>query len=236
MQKKDSLKLAVLDLDGTLYPGALGVELLRALVESDVCAREKGAAVFDILRRYRAGEIDFATMSVSAYGSFAVALQDCLCAEVERTARELWTRERSRLFPFAAELVTMLKERGCEPLLISGSPQEVVSLVAEELGIADSCGALFARRNGSYTGEVERASAVLGEKERILSSIIRGKEICLNEAIAIGDSLADSVLFELVGRAIAFEPEPELFRLALHNGWVIADRGTILDKARALLR
>ncbi|XXX82768.1 haloacid dehalogenase-like hydrolase [Sorangium sp. So ce134] len=80
----------------------------------------------------------------------------------------------------------MLKDRGCEPMLISGSPQEMVGLVAEELGVHEFRGSLFARRSGYYTGEIELSSAVLGEKARILATITRGKNVCLQESIAIG--------------------------------------------------
>jgi len=71
------MRLAILDVDGTLYPGALGVELLRALIAGGVCNRERCQPVFDLLHQYRTGEVDFATMSVHAYRLFAAALKDC---------------------------------------------------------------------------------------------------------------------------------------------------------------
>ncbi|XYH99860.1 HAD family hydrolase [Sorangium sp. So ce1128] len=231
-----AVRLAILDVDGTLYPGAAGVELLRALVKGGICESDKGEAVFDVLRRYRAGEIDFATMSVTAYDLFAAALKDRACADVEQAAREAWRRERSRLFSFAPELVETLKERGLEPVLISGSPQEIVGLVAEELGVHAFHGAHFSRRGGFYTGRVELPSGMFGEKERILSTILRGRDVCLQGSIAIGDSLTDSVLFHLVGSPVAFEPAPELLSLALHHRWTVADRNTILDSVRLLLQ
>jgi phosphoserine phosphatase len=232
---QDPSRLAILDADGTLYPGALGVELLRALLASGLCHREKVQPVFDMLHRYRAGEVDFATMSVNAYMLFAAALKDCSCVDVARVARETWQRERFRLFPFATELVQILREGGYLSVLISGSPHEIVGLMAEELGIVHSHGAIFSRRCGFYTGEVELASAVLGNKRLILSTMTSGQDVRLQDSLAIGDSLTDSVLLELVGGPVAFEPDPALRSLALDRGWTIADRDTILDSVRALL-
>jgi phosphoserine phosphatase len=233
---QDPSRLAILDADGTLYPGALGIELLRALLASGLCDREKAAPVFDILHRYRAGEVDFATMSVNAYVLFAAALKNCSCVDVARVARETWQRERVRLFPFATELVQILREGGYLPVLISGSPHEIVGLMAEELGITHSHGAIFSRSCGFYTGEVELASAVLGNKRLILSTMTSGQEVRLQASLAIGDSLTDSVLLELVGGPVAFEPDPALLSLALDRGWTIANRDTILDSVRALLQ
>ena len=230
------VRLAILDVDGTLYPGALGVELLSALLASGVCDRETVEPVFDVLHQYRTGQIDFATMSVNAYRLFAAALNDCACGDVERVARQTWQRERTRLFPFATELVRILKEAGYVPVLISGSPHEVVQLLAEDLGIIQFCGALFSRYGGSYTGEVELASGVLGNKQLILSTMINEQEVRLRDSFAIGNSLTDLVLLELVGAPVAFEPEATLRSLALQRGWTIADRETVLHCVQALLR
>lgn len=231
----DSFRLAILDVDGTLYPGALGVELLRALIASGVCDRARGQRVFDLLHQYRAGEVDFATMSVHAYRLFAAALKDCACADVDRVARETWQRERARMFPFATELVRILEAGGYVPVLISGSPQEVVRLLAGELGIVRFCGAMFFQHGGVYTGEVELASAVLGNKQVILSTVIGEHAVCWRDSLAIGDSPTDAALFELVGRPVAFEPAPALRALAVERGWILADRDTLLDTVRTLV-
>lgn len=233
---RDSFRLAILDVDGTLYPGALGVEFLRALVASGICDRERGQPVFDLLHQYRAGAVDFATMSVHAYRLFAAALKDCACVDVDRVARETWQRERARLFPFANDLVRILEAGGCVPVLISGSPQEVVRLLAGELGIVQFCGAIFSQRDGVYTGEVELASAVLGNKQLILSTMIGRQGVNWRDSLAIGDSPTDAALFELVGGPVAFEPDPALRSLAVDRGWAIADRDTLLDTVRMLLR
>lgn len=233
---QDFVRVAILDADGTLYPGALGVELLRALITSGVCDRARGQPVFDLLHQYRTGEVDFATMSIHAYRLFAATLKDCACVDVDRVARETWQRERARLFPFAIELVRILEAGGCVPVLISGSPQEVVRLLAGELGIVQFCGAIFSQQGGFYTGEVELASAVLGNKQLILSTMLAGQGVRWQDSLAIGDSPTDAALLELVGSPVAFEPDSALRSLAVHRGWTIADRDTILDIVRALLR
>lgn len=233
---RDSARLAILDVDGTLYPGALGIELLRSLIAGGVCDRDRCQPVFDVLQQYRTGGIDFATMSVRAYSLFAASLKDCACTDVDRVARQTWHRERARLFPFASELVRLLEADGCVPVLISGSPEEMVRLLAAELGIARFCGASFSRDGGVYTGEVELASAVLGTKQRILSALVAGRAVRWQESLAMGDSPTDAGLFELVGIPIAFEPDPGLRSLALQRGWTVADRTSVLDTVRALLR
>jgi phosphoserine phosphatase len=111
-----------------------------------------------------------------------------------------------------------------------------VRLLAGELGIVQFCGAVFSQHGGFYTGEVELASAVLGNKQLILSTMIAGQGVRWQDSLAIGNSLTDAVLFELVGSPVAFEPDPALRSLAFYRGWTITDRDTLLDTVRALLQ
>ena len=233
-----TLSLAVLDVDGTLLPGALGVELLRALIAAGVCQQAAGAEVFAVLERYRRGDIDFPTMESAAYAAYARALAGVPCAQVEQIAADVWEAQRGRLFPFVRPLVTLLRNQGYTLCIISGSPDEIVRRLADELGIQRVSGARFARSAGKYTGQVELASAALGEKGRILDAFIGEPgqhRVCFERSLALGDSLTDVALFERVGLPLAFEPDPALRAVAAQRSWAIATRDDALERVQALL-
>jgi HAD superfamily hydrolase (TIGR01490 family) len=232
---RDELKAAVLDVDGSLYPGALGVELLRALRAEGACDLQEAQGVFEVLGRYKQGHIDFKTMASEAYGRYALSLQGVQVERVEEVASRVWEQERQRLFSFARPLVATLREAGYWLVLISGSPQEMVRRMAEELGISHAQGALFGQREGRYTGEVALPSASLGEKARIFQELAGGRSVCLERCFAMGDSLTDAALFEQVGLPLAFEPDPALAALARERGWAVATREDVLECTRSLL-
>lgn len=231
----NELKAAVLDVDGTLYPGALGVELLRALMAAGACHRTRADGVFEVLRQYKQGAIDFPTMASRAYTLYAQALEGVRCDTVDALARKVWEGERNKLFAFVRPLVGLLREAGYWSLIISGSPQEMVQCVADELGISQARGALFTRREGHYTGSVDLSSGALGEKSRIFDAVTRGQDVCLERCFALGDSITDSALFERLGLPLAFEPEPALQELAQRRGWAVATREDVLERTRMLL-
>ncbi|HEX5751133.1 MAG TPA: haloacid dehalogenase-like hydrolase [Archangium sp.] len=231
----NELKAAVLDVDGTLYPGALGVELLRALMAAGVCHRTRAEGVFEVLRQYKQGLIDFSTMASRAYPLYAQALEGARCDTVDALARKVWEQERHKLFGFVRPLVGLLREAGYWSVIISGSPQEMIQCVADELGISQACGALFTRREGHYTGAVDLSSGALGEKRRIFDAVTRGQDVRLERCFALGDSITDSALFERLGLPLAFEPEPALRVLAQRRGWAVATREDVLERARMLL-
>ncbi len=228
-------KVAVLDVDGTLYPGALGVELLRALMATGACNRTRAEGVFEVLRQYKEGVIDFPTMATRAYTLYAQALEGVRCDTVDELARKVWGEEGLKLFGFVRPLVALLREAGYWSVIISGSPQEIIQHVADELGIPQARGALFTREEGRYTGGVDLSSGALGEKSRIFDALTRGQGVRLERCFALGDSLSDAALFERVGLPLAFEPAPALLVLARQRGWAVATREDVLERTRVLL-
>jgi HAD superfamily hydrolase (TIGR01490 family) len=228
-------KVAVLDVDGTLYSGALGVELLRALVERAACDVERAREVFDLVARYRRGEIDHATLSAEAYLAYGRTLAGASVEEVQRIARSTWQQERSGLFPFVGSLVATLKHKGFTVVLISGSPNEMICEIAADVGAPHFCGALFAVKGGVYTGEASLRSGALGAKSDILKRLLEGDDVDLAASFAMGDSLADVALFQMIGKPMTFEPTPELLAVARENGWPVASRHDVLQRLDELL-
>jgi phosphoserine phosphatase len=226
---------AILDVDGTLCPGALGIELLRALMKAGACELEGGRRVLEILAEYRVGVLDFSTMAKRAYGTYAAALAGREVEVVEAIAREVWATQRERMFAFVPELLTCLRTHELEPMLISGSPLEMVRLVAAELDIAEAHGAVFGREGGRYTGRVDLGSGIPGRKPAIFAAATRERAPRLERCFAIGDSLTDLPLFERVGLPLVFEADPDLAAIAAARGWTMATRENVLARVRGLL-
>lgn len=226
---------AILDVDGTLLPGALGVVLLEALVERGLCDEPSAGRVFQSLADYRAGVIEFRAMASRAYSAYAEALEGREVEVVAAVAREVWATRRAELFAFVPELLACLRSAGYRTMLISGSPQEMIGLVAESLDIDAAYGAVFGRHDGRYTGRVDLSSGMPGEKARIFAAAEADHERRLPTCLAIGDSLTDVALFERVGLPLVFEPAADLAELAAARGWPIATRDDVLDHTRSLL-
>lgn len=214
----------------------MGIDWLRGLIDAGVCERAAGQRVFAVLDDHRNGVIDFQSMAARAYAAFASALAGIEVETAEAIARSVWARQRAQLFAFVPELLVCLREHEQEPMLISGSPIEMVELVAEDLGIAVARGAVFGREAGRYTGAVALSSGMPGEKPSILAAIAcERRELALDRCFALGNSITDATLFECVGFPLAFEPDADLLALADAHGWRVATRHDVLACARSLL-
>ena len=121
----------------------------------------------------------------------------------------------------ALELMRMHREAGRLVFLVSASPEEIVTPLAEHLG-AD--GAVASRalldETGHYTGDVE-LYAYGEEKVAALKSIAGSYGIDLAASYAYSDSITDAPMLHAVGHPRAVNPDRELARLAADEGWPV---------------
>jgi phosphoserine phosphatase len=217
----------IFDLDGTLHPGVLGLALLEELLATGVCPPEPVMETIQFVRS--APDVYAPAAAETAHHLYAQSLAEICVEQVQLAAATVWERERGAMFSYTADVLPLLR-RTHSLLLLSGSPDEVVGLVANELGIATWRGMrLQTRRVGGvehYTGEVTRAPGIPGTKSALLTELFP-KGFDTEQSIAIGNSLADAAVLELTGHSIAFEPDPQFRELAHDNGWTIADRASV---------
>jgi len=51
-------RLVILDVDGTLYNGNLGVEFLKLLIKEDMFDEQTGQSIFSLYEKYKNGDIE----------------------------------------------------------------------------------------------------------------------------------------------------------------------------------
>ena len=215
---------AIFDLDGTLHPGTLGLSLLRALVDDGLCDRQQVERLVCFLRGVGADELRVPARAEIAYRLYAQAIAGVPAFRVHHMARRVWQREREAMFAYVLPLLAALAARSYRTVLISGSPDEIVRVVAVDLGINFCQGAVFAAPGATYNEEVVVAPGVLGGKVQILRDLLEDQQVDLAHSAAVGNSASDVELLSVVGHPVAFEPSDPLRIVAVRHGWPITDR------------
>jgi phosphoserine phosphatase len=127
------------------------------------------------------------------------------------------------IYAEALELFEEHLDAGRKIFLVSSSPIEIVSHLADYLGI-DGYIASRSRvdADGRFTGELEfyaygphKAAAIRRAAER--------DGIDLANSYAYSDSITDAPMLEIVGHPVAVNPDRELARLARQREWEIRD-------------
>lgn len=211
-------RLAVFDVDGTLFRRGLLPALTRRLVDEGVFServREELSEDYYAWVERRGSYESYDRLVVDLFlrelkGVSVAELRRCAAAEVEARGR--------RLHIYTRDLARRLKEAGYFLLAISGSPEEIVDIFARPLRFDRAFGMLFARDGEDrYTGELLRDT--FAQKRRVLEGFLSETRMSLEGSVGVGDTLSDVGFLEAVETPIAFNPNRSLFEVALERRW-----------------
>jgi HAD superfamily hydrolase (TIGR01490 family) len=121
----------------------------------------------------------------------------------------------------ALELIREHRDAGRKVFIVSASPEEIVAPLAQFLGV-DEVIATRAELDGQgrYTGRTERY-CYGSEKVVAMREVAERDDIDLTASYAYSDSATDRPMLEVVGHAIAVNPDRELLRAAKSAGWEV---------------
>ncbi|MEV7282131.1 haloacid dehalogenase-like hydrolase [Streptomyces sp. NPDC093111] len=229
------MSIAALDVDGTLYEGTLGFSLLDELRASGLIGASAVRHVRDTMHAHRSAGDRFRDTTGPASDAYARAVEGVRHTDAVRASHTAWRRVRHLLLDSTAPLVENLRRNGFTPVLLSGSPQEMVDRMAGELGIDHRFGMRLATgADSAYTRRFLSLPAVPEVKAELLRALAVRLGTDLRTALAVGNSASDHALLGSVGHPVAFEPDDALRALARDGGWTVADRHTLVPLVNAL--
>lgn len=118
-----------------------------------------------------------------------------------------------------------------ETWIVSASPIEIVEPLATALGMTGGIGTRGEVDNGVYTGRLDGPFCYGEGKAEAITSLAAARNINLNESWSYSDSMSDVPMMELVGHAVAVNPDSDLAGLARARGWpvvIFAQRSKML--------
>lgn len=222
-------RLAVFDIDGTIFRSSLIVELVDGLVKEGLFPQEAKKEI----------ERDFVAW-VSRKGSYVVYIlkvievyqkyiKDISYENAKAVAKKVIENEKEKVYIYTRDLIKKLKNENYYLLAISGSPDFIVEEFTKSLGFDGFFGGEFEIKNGLFTGRqlIETSNS----KPEILTAFLKENNFNLDETIGIGDSEIDVSFLSLVGKPIAFNPDNVLAKAAKEKGWriVIERKNVIYD-------
>ncbi len=210
------MKLALFDLDNTLLAGDsdyLWNEMLKKQVWADAKQHNQRNDYF--YEQYMQEKLDGeAYLAFVKEGHDAIPVDqfdDFFKTYISYIRKEFWLQK-------AKALVEQHQQSGDKLIVISATDELKVRAVAKLYGIDEIIGAQFATAT-------QPANLSLGpHKVRRLKDYLRQQSIdeqCIQQAVFYSDSINDMPLFEIVGTAIAVDPDDKLKQVAINNNWQI---------------
>lgn len=222
------MRLILFDIDGTLFPNpSTEIRFFKYLWRRRCLGlRQLSAAAWFPLRYWPR----YGRQVMQKNKGYLAGLSP---AQVAVWADEFVTQQMQPLVfaPTQARLQAHQAAGDCVALL-SGTPQFMADAIGRFLGVEHCLGTRCSLQAARFTNAPPWRHPYGPAKIEAAGQLAEQTGLPLAEAVAYGDSINDSWLFEQVGQAVAVMPDQRLQALAKQRGWeVIPSRACASDQA-----
>lgn len=229
-------KVAIFDIDGTIFRSSLLIEFNKGLVQAGIISQKDVSEILDAYVAWveRRGSYDDYIHQVVAMHSRAIV--GAHSRDVIAAADLVFLRHRNRVYRYTRDLITRLAPDHYL-LAISGSPVEMVEPFGRYFGFDKTYGAVYeVGADGCYTGQVLDRRSV-DRKHELVDVFLAEQKLSLAESWGVGDTETDVSFLSVVTHPIAFNPASGLYRIAKENGWpVVVERKDVIYELPPLPR
>lgn len=223
-------KLAIFDIDGTIFRKNLAFELINELAWRGIFKKDVRK---DLVRHYnnwldhKGTYEEYRKALVKLY---AENLKGCKKADVAQASVDVIKFFKDRTYIFAEDLIRKLKAENYIIIAISGSPIEIVEAYNDHLKFDAVFGSVYeVDEDDVYTGGYVLEPSK--DKSQVVRKYLAENNLSLAESYGIGDTESDVSMLEMVDNPIAFNPNLNLKEIAEKNNWkiVVEKKDVIYD-------
>jgi HAD superfamily hydrolase (TIGR01490 family) len=211
---------AAFDIDGTLIRWQLYHAVSDQLAKDGLIAPALHSKSLEarMAWKVRSHEDSFKEYEEQVVVAYEAALLSLKANELNEAVKKVTERYKDQVYTYTRNLIKYLKSEGYLLFAISGSPKQVVELLADYYKFDDFRGTDYLQRDGRFTGE---KIAHVGKKHQVVKEMAKEHNATFNNSIAVGDSEGDISMLSVVDRPIAFNPTKKLFEQAKKQSWKI---------------
>lgn len=231
---------AFFDIDGTIFRKSLMIEHFRKLIAFEIVSPEIWyakieKAYIDWEKRYG----DFEEYLEILAEVYVQELKGIKKDYIELIAKHVIELNWDMVYKYSRRQIEWHKEKGHYIFFISGSPDFLVSEMANKYGATEYRGSVYlVDENNSFTGELIKMWDS-ESKEKALSEIIEKYDVNLPESFAYGDTSGDYSMLKLVGNPVTINPNLELLNMIKNDEslsekiQIIVERKNVIYKLKS---
>jgi len=224
-------KVAIFDIDGTIFRSSLLIEVTEALVDAKIFPPK-------VNRSYARAKSNWLDRK-SHYDNYIRAVIKVFDKNIRgihenvfrRVAKTVIRRQKNRVYRFTRDLVKKLKKQNYFLLAISHSPKIIVDEFSRHLGFDKVYGRLIGMNyDGTFTGETLMPELIFN-KAKVLKRAVTKENLTLKKSVGVGDTESDIPLLKIVDRPICFNPSRKLLNYAKRNNWeIVVERKDVIHR------
>jgi HAD superfamily hydrolase (TIGR01490 family) len=214
--EKPKKKVAVFDIDGTIFRSNLHFELFKGLVEYGIFP----SIVLKEIEEYHNDWINrrgkYRNFEQSLILSYQNRLKGKVVEDIQKVSRYVVREKMEHVYVYTRDMIEQLRS---DYLLvaISGSPWEIVDAFTANWKFDAAYGTIYGSENGIFTSDITFPSYEV--KDVTLKNFCTEHGLSLKDSYGFGDTSGDVAFLDLVEHPVAFNPSKELFGIAKEKKW-----------------
>lgn len=214
-------KIAIFDIDGTIFRKNLQFELINELSWMDVFPRKVRDQIVSLYTDWLEHKGTYEQYREGLVSLYEKYIKGCKLTDVERASRGVVSFHQDRTYVFAESLIKKLRKENYHIIAISGSPIEIVKEYNKlHLHFDAVFGSVYGtNEKGIYTGETDYEP--VKNKGSLVKQYVFEHGLTLEDSYGMGDTESDASFLDIVENPIAFNPNEDLKAIAQEKGWRI---------------
>lgn len=214
-------KIAIFDIDGTIFRKNLHFELINELSWMGVFPKEVRTKLTDIYSSWLEHTGTYEDYKRALVDMYAEYIPGVNVEEVNKAAKVVIPFHAARTYVFSEDLIKKLRAENYFLMVISGSPIEIVEEYNRHyLHFDQVYGSVYEKdESGNYTGKAEYEPVRF--KGKLVKEFIEDNGFSMEDSYGIGDTESDASFLQYVDNPIAFNPNKNLKAIAEAEGWRI---------------
>ena len=213
-------KLAIFDIDGTVFRKNLHFELLSELSWRGIFSKDSRKVLVKIYANWLERRGTYEEYRKKIVSMYEKELKGCSQKDIAVASRKVADFNKDRTYIFSENLMKKLRRGGYIIIAISGSPVEIVKEYNKFMKFDEVFGSVYETDGkGRYTGKT--IFEPVKHKGHLVGQYISEKKLTLKGSYGVGDTESDISFLKMVDHPIAFNPNMNLEKVARRKGWQI---------------
>jgi len=222
-------KVAIFDIDGTVFRSSLLIELTDALVQEGVFSSKMRNLYAQASKNWLDRKGPYEEYINAVIRAFRQNIKGVRYGEFSKVAKKVVAFHGNRIYRYPRDIVKNLKKKNYYLLAISHSPQKIVKEFCKKMGFDKIYGQIYETdRQKRFTGRVLHIE-LISDKAEILKRAIEKEKLTLKGSVGVGDTESDITFLKMVEKPICFNPNQKLYQYAKRAGWkIIVERKDVI--------
>lgn len=225
----DKKRVAIFDVDGTIFRSSLLIEVVLALIEGKLFPQKARFVYEKSYREWLDRKGSYEAYIADVVRAFEGNIKNVAHVDFIRVVKQVIAFHKNRTYVYTRDLIKKLKQKNYFILAISHSPKELLDEFCAQWGFDKVYGRIYeVGKDGKFTGETLYKEEI-SDKAKILKRFIEKEGLSLQDSFGVGDSESDIKFLTFVDNPICFNPNRKLYGHAVKHKWkIVVERKDVI--------